>query len=123
MQLPLPLDGRCSGPLFGALRGRGPKNHGTRMPGTHRRRRERQATPPWVSSADLRPFYVEARRRTKATGVTWSVEHIVPLKGHLVCGLHCPANLTWLPLEENMKKGHHWGPGMPEEQVEMFYGT
>lgn len=43
-----------------------------------------------------------------------SVDHAVPLYGevndvHVVCGLHCEANLAIIPLRENKAKGNrHW---------------
>lgn len=52
--------------------------------------------------------------RTKATGVKWHVDHIVPLQSELVQGLHCGYNLQLLPASHNIAKGNRWWPDMPE---------
>ena len=60
------------------------------------------ATPLWLSplqQKQIRDFYVEACK----TGLT--VDHIVPLRGELVCGLHVPWNLQLLTRSENCSKG------------------
>lgn len=122
MQLSIDLSqGQCCGPLFGPLAIRvGPKVFGSRLPGTHRRRHERAAIPGWADKPTIGQFYRLARIATKATGVRWSVEHIVPLRHPLVCGLHCPANLTLSPLAANVLKGNRWWPDMPAVQAELF---
>jgi len=70
-----------------------------------RRARSKQARPKWVEGTALREVYVEARRRTVETGVQYHVDHIVPLKGKAVCGLHVPWNLQVLTAKENIEKG------------------
>ena len=67
------------------------------------RARKLNATPRWLNDEDrekIRNIYQEAER----TGLT--VDHIYPLKGKTVCGLHVPRNLQLLPAGENSKKGN-----------------
>lgn len=121
MQTLLPLDGWCPGPLFGPVAKRAaPKNAGTRLPGIHRRSRERKQTPNWAQPERTRDLYAEARRLTKLTGVTHSVEHIVPLAGGTVCGLHWHGNMEVRPLRDNLVKGTRFWPQMWQEQWELF---
>lgn len=74
-----------------------------------RRRKHRQATPPWLTSkqkAEIRQIYQIAITMTKTTGEKYVVDHIVPLRGEGVCGLHVPWNLRVVTREENLKKSN-----------------
>lgn len=52
------------------------------------------------------PFYEEARRLSKDTGVLHHVDHIIPIsKG----GLHCQTNLQVLTAFDNFQKGNSVG--------------
>jgi hypothetical protein len=67
------------------------------------------ACPPWLKG-DLRKqvdaMYAECRRITEETGIEHHVDHIVPLQGDNVCGLHVPCNLRIITAVENAKKGN-----------------
>lgn len=120
-QLGFTLDGHCNGPLFAPLAKQpAPVTRGTRLPGIRRRWRERSQRPMWFDPAKAYALYREARRRTKETGVVHSVEHVVPLAGGTVCGLHWHGNMEVLPLVDNLKKGTRWWPDMWETQPELF---
>lgn len=71
-----------------------------------RHARKLQATPPWVDLKSILPFYERAAELTKQTGIRYSVDHIHPLKGKNLCGLHVPWNLQVITLSENTAKGN-----------------
>jgi 5-methylcytosine-specific restriction endonuclease McrA len=74
-----------------------------------RKRRHRNATPPWITAEQkllIRQMYLEAQRLTKLTGVRYVVDHIVPLINPEVCGLHVPWNLQIMTQEENLQKSN-----------------
>ncbi len=70
--------------------------------------RRRTCMPPWVRRADVLSFYEEARRLSRQTGYRWEVDHAVPIKHDLVCGLHVPANLRVIPGFENSSKNNRF---------------
>jgi 5-methylcytosine-specific restriction endonuclease McrA len=67
-----------------------------------------KATPPWVDVSAIRDIYRSAEEATRATGVLHSVDHIVPLRGRGVCGLHVPWNLQVMTMEENRRKSNRF---------------
>lgn len=70
--------------------------------------RKNSACPVWASREKMRRFYEEARRLTLETGVQYEVDHIIPLKGESVCGLHCEFNLRVITKSENAAKSNRW---------------
>lgn len=73
-----------------------------------RRANKLTATPAWVDMLAIKDLYLLAQIRTAETGIKYSVDHIVPLKGKNVCGLHCPENLQVIPLIDNIRKGNRY---------------
>ena len=70
-----------------------------------RQARQKKATPIWVNMQKVRAVYAEARKIRKS-GVNVHVDHIVPIKSDVVCGLHWEGNLQILPAVENIRKGN-----------------
>lgn len=92
------------GPLFGPLPIRRPSAN-TRRAKLYRKKLK-QATPPWADKVAIRLLYARAKQLTAETGVRYSVDHDIPLRGEFVWGLHVHYNLVVVPLEYNMRKGN-----------------
>lgn len=76
-----------------------------------RRAAELRRTPGWaaeltdlatVEAADL------CRLREEVSGFAWHVDHVIPLQGKRVSGLHVWNNLAVIPAVDNLKKGCSW---------------
>ncbi len=68
-----------------------------------------KATPNWLTAEHLEQiesFYIEAQRLSLSTEIPHHVDHIVPLQGKVVCGLHVPWNLQVLTAVENISKSN-----------------
>lgn len=66
------------------------------------RARKIHATPVWLTKqhkAEIRAIYENCPKG-------YHVDHVIPLRGEEVCGLHVPWNLQYLPGVENMSKGN-----------------
>lgn len=82
-----------------------------------RQARQRNAVPGWADINAIKKIYAEARRLEVETGERHDVDHIVPLKSKLVCGLHCEANLRVTTMFENRSKNNRYWPDMPEREA------
>jgi len=77
-----------------------------------RRTRRIQATPDWLTEEQqqqIRAIYAHARDCEAVTGEKYHVDHIVPLKGENISGLHVPWNLQVLPADLNIAKSNSYG--------------
>ena len=66
-------------------------------------------TPAWLTEDDhwmIEQAYELAALRTKMFGFSWHVDHILPLQGKTVSGLHVPTNLQVIPAVDNIRKGN-----------------
>lgn len=70
---------------------------------TRRRVAKLQRTPIWADTTAIDSFYL-------ACPVGYEVDHIIPLRGRLVSGLHVVNNLQYLPRRENAKKRNKFDP-------------
>ncbi|OGT57504.1 MAG: hypothetical protein A3E01_08170 [Gammaproteobacteria bacterium RIFCSPHIGHO2_12_FULL_63_22] len=73
----------------------------------------RRATPPWADHDAINAIYSGCVEIERETGISHHVDHIVPLQGKTVCGLHVAANLQIMPGAENQSKGARYWPDMP----------
>lgn len=64
-----------------------------------RKDRVKQATPSWVDLKEIERIYRECPEG-------YHVDHIEPIKGKNVSGLHVPWNLQYLPAIENLRKSN-----------------
>lgn len=71
-----------------------------------RRAVERQASPLWADSALIKLLYATRQYMTEQTGFAWHVDHVVPLQGRNVCGLHVHNNLRVVPATVNHQKSN-----------------
>lgn len=72
----------------------------------------RGATPSWADEFEMECVYKLAAAY-RSIGLHMHVDHIVPLQGKTVCGLHTPDNLQILGRAENIRKSNRHWPDMP----------
>lgn len=73
------------------------------------------ATPSWLTSHhwdQMKNVYIMAKKTAELAGFNCHVDHIVPLKGDDVCGLHVPWNLRVVSQSYNSKKSNNIDDGI-----------
>jgi hypothetical protein len=83
-----------------------------------RRARLLQAIPAWANLDAIAQIYEQRKQISLDTGILYHVDHIVPLKGKTVCGLHVENNLRIVPASENLRKQSK----LDEELIGELYG-
>jgi hypothetical protein len=76
--------------------------------------KRKQRVPVWLSEdqrIEIEKYYWLAKDLKAVTGEEYQVDHIVPLNGKNVCGLHVPWNLQILPADINNKKSNYFSEG------------
>jgi len=72
-----------------------------------RRAAKMQRTPTWLSQKQLdeiEAFYEQSTQISESTGIKHHVDHIIPLQGEIVSGLHVPWNLQVISAFNNLSK-------------------
>ena len=72
-----------------------------RLKEANRRARKLQATPSWANMEKIKEIYLNCPKG-------YHVDHIIPLQGNTVCGLHVENNLQYLKAKENLRKGNNF---------------
>lgn len=90
------------------------RNEARRLANRPRRARQRakrlKRAPAWGNKHTIAEFYRLASELTRVTGIPHEVDHIVPLLGELVSGLHVEANLRVMTAKANREKSNRFHP-------------
>lgn len=78
------------------------------------RAKKYNAFPKWANTPRNRykilRIYVEAQYKNLTTKRKWQVDHIIPLYGESICGLHVPENLRVVSKVANQAKSNKFTP-------------
>tara|TARA_R110000772_G_scaffold8737_2_gene28934 strand:- start:12455 stop:12928 length:474 start_codon:yes stop_codon:yes gene_type:complete len=77
-----------------------------------RKASKKNRTPKWLTVDDtqaMKEIYKLAKIWEETTGIKWHVDHIIPLQGKNVSGLHTPNNIQVITAEENNIKSNKYG--------------
>ena len=66
------------------------------------------ATPGWADKSKIKQIYKEKYKLIEKTRIDHHVDHIIPLRHPLVCGLHVENNLCIIPATDNINKTNNF---------------
>jgi len=87
------------------------------MRSANRRTHKINATVSWCDSTEMLRIYAQAKRFSDWLGISYHVDHIIPLIHPLVCGLHNEHNLQIITARDNLIKSNKFNP----ENFEMSF--
>lgn len=62
----------------------------------------------WADERQIAVFYKVAAALSRRDGILYHVDHVIPLQGKTVSGLHVHYNLAVIPAIDNIKKGNRF---------------
>jgi hypothetical protein len=71
-----------------------------------------QRTPKWLTEkqkSHIKAYYETATILSNYLGIKLHVDHIIPLQGEIISGLHVPENLQLMVASANCSKGNSYG--------------
>ena len=78
----------------------------SRLNGSIVRAKKQNRYPAWADKEEIKKIYTQAVLMEKETGIKYHVDHIIPLNGENVSGLHVPDNLQIISGLANSQKGN-----------------
>ena len=69
----------------------------------------KRQTPLWANRQDIQKIYAERDQLNQSAGfIKFHVDHVIPLQGKTVCGLHITNNLQIIEATINIRKKNHY---------------
>lgn len=78
-----------------------------------RHKRVKKQTPPWADLEAIKKIYLLCKEMNLKENI-YQVDHIYPLNGKEICGLHIAENLTIITAKQNQQKGNKL-PNQPDQ--------